>query len=217
MSDVLRPERELIASTGRRLAADGLALGTAGNLSIRAGDLIAITGSGAVLAELEPADVVVIDSAGEQVDGERSPSSEIALHLGIYRDFEAGAVVHTHPPVASALSAILEEVPVVHYQMMWLGGSLRVAPYATFGTELLATLVLDALEDRTAALLAHHGAVAYADDLAEAVQRTMLLEWACEIYWRAATLGTPRALTDADQQAVLDAAALRGHLAPPRR
>lgn len=209
----LTEQREQIAATARQLAAEGMALGTAGNLSIRVGDHVAITGTGAVLARLTAADVSVIEMDGSLVSGTRGPSAEVALHLGIYREFGAGAVVHTHPPTASSLSALLDEIPVVHYQMMWLGGSIRVAPYATFGTQLLASLALDALEDRTAALLAHHGAITYGADLAEAVDRTMLLEWACGVYWRAATLGTPRALTDEDQQAVLDAAQLRGHLA----
>jgi L-fuculose-phosphate aldolase len=213
----LTEQRELIATTARQLADQGLALATAGNLSIRVGDRVAITGSGARLATITRDDVSVIDLDGTHLSGIRSPSSEIALHLGIYRSFAAGAVVHTHPPVASSLSALIDEIPVVHYQMMWLGGSIRVAPYATFGTELLASLVLDALEDRTAALLAHHGAVTYGADLAEAVERTLLLEWACGVYWRAATLGgPPRTLTEDDQQAVLDAAQLRGHLAAPR-
>jgi L-fuculose-phosphate aldolase len=205
-------QRELIASTARRLAEQGLALGTAGNLSVRVGDLVAITGSGACLAKLTADDVSVIDLDGSHLSGQRGPSSEIAMHLGVYRSFDAGAVIHTHPPVASSLAALIDEIPVVHYQMMWLGGSIRVAPYATFGTEILADLVLEALEGRTAALLAHHGAVTFGRDLETAVERTLLLEWACGVYWRAATLGTPRTLTEADQQAVLDAAQLRGHL-----
>ena len=215
--NALLEEREQIAATARRLAGEGLALGTAGNLSMRVGDLVAITGSGACLATIDASEVCVIDLDGTRLDGVRAPSSEIALHLGIYRSFDAGAVIHTHPPVASSLSAMIDEIPVVHYQMMWLGGSIRVAPYATFGTELLASLVLEALEDRTAALLAHHGAVAYGADLAEAVDRTMLLEWACGVYWRALAAGLPvRTLTAEDQRAVVDAASLRGHLATPR-
>jgi L-fuculose-phosphate aldolase len=212
----LREQRELIAVTARKLADDGLALGTAGNLSIRAGERIAITGTGACLARITPEDVSVIDLDGSLLYGARAPSSELQLHLGIYRDFGAGAVIHTHPPIACSLSALIDEIPVVHYQMMWLGGSIRVAPYATFGTQLLASLALDALEDRTAALLAHHGAIAYGADIAEAVDRTMLLEWACGVYSRAAVLGTPRVLTEDDQHAVLDAAGLRGRMAAPR-
>jgi L-fuculose-phosphate aldolase len=198
-------ERELILAAARRLAAEGLVLGTAGNLSVQAGESVAITASGARLSELGPAGVTVVGRDGEATPGAPAPSSEIALHLGIYRAHGAGAVVHTHPPVASALASVLDEVPVVHYQMMWLGGSIRVAPYATFGTERLAELALTALQGRNAALLANHGAITYGPDLETAVQRTLLLEWACTVYWRAAALGTPRTLGVAEQRDVLAA------------
>ena len=71
---------------------------------------------------------------------------------------------------------------------------MRVAPYATFGTPELAEGVLDALEGRTAALMANHGAITFAGDVDSAVELSLLLEWACDVYWRAATLGTPRTL-----------------------
>ena len=71
-------------------------------------------------------------------------------------------MVHTHAPMATALSCVLEgELPCVHYQMLLLGGSVPVAPYATFGTPELAAAVLDALEGQTAALMANHGAITY--------------------------------------------------------
>ena len=98
------------------------------------------------------------------------PTSELELHLGVYRRYEAGAVVHTHAPIATALACVLDELPVVHYQMLALGGPVRVAPYATFGTPELAELTLDALEGRTAALMANHGAIAYRPDLDVAVR-----------------------------------------------
>ena len=74
---------------------------------------------------------------------------------------------------------------------------MRVAPYATFGTPELAESVLDALEGRTAALMANHGAIAYGASLDSAVELSLLLEWACTVYWRASALGSPRVL-DAD-------------------
>ena len=113
-------------------------LGTAGNVSARAGDHVAITPTGAVLAELEPAQVSIVDLEGVLVDGDLAPTSELALHLGVYERYGAGAVVHTHSPMATALSCVLDEVPCVHYQMLLLGGAVRVAPYATFGTPELA-------------------------------------------------------------------------------
>jgi L-fuculose-phosphate aldolase len=106
---------------------------------------------------------------------------------------------------------VVDELPCIHYSMLLFGGSVRVAPYATFGSCELAQSVLAALEDRTAALLANHGAVAYAADPAAAVEASLLLEWACEVYWRASAIGAPRALDEAEQRAVVEAAVARGY------
>src|SRR4051812_7339668 len=209
-SMALEAEREQVAAASRRLAAEGLVLGTAGNLSARAGDRVAITPTGAVLAELEPAQVSVVEvDGGELVDGELEPTSEIDLPLGVYRRYGAGAVVHTHAPWATALSCALDELPCVHYQMLLLGGPVRVAPYRTFGTPDLADVVLDGLEGRTAVILANHGTVTYGGDVAGAVRATELLEWAATVYWRAAQIGAPRALGPEDLQAVAEAAVAR--------
>ena len=207
----LEGEREQLASASRRLAAEGLVLGTAGNLSIRAGDRVAVTPTGAQLAELEPAHVTIVDLEGGVVEGALAPTSELDLHLGVYRRYDAGAVVHTHAPMATALSCVLDEVPCVHYSMLLLGGTVRVAPYATFGTPELAESVVAALDGRTAALMANHGAIAYGGSLDQAVELSLLLEWACTVYWRAAALGEPRVLGEEERGAVLAAATRRGY------
>jgi L-fuculose-phosphate aldolase len=196
----LRPARERLAAAGRRLADAGLVMGSAGNLSERVGDLVAVTPTGATLDSLMAEQVVVVDLSGEHVDGELVATSELGLHLGIYRRYQAGAVVHTHGPLAIALSCVIDELPVVHYQMLALGGPVRVARYAAFGSRELAEATVEALRDRAAALMSNHGAVVHAPDLDLAVERALLLEWACGIYWHAAAIGTPRAL-DAQQQA----------------
>jgi L-fuculose-phosphate aldolase len=203
--------RDQVATACRRLAAEGLVLGTAGNVSARHGDEVAITPTGAVLAELEPEQVSVVDLQGLQVGGELAPTSELDLHLGVYRRYDAGAVVHTHAPMATALSCVLDELPCVHYGMLQLGGAVPVAPYATFGTPELASSVLDSLEGHRAALMANHGAIAHADDLDGAVELTLLLEWACTVYWRAAAIGEPRALGAEEREAVVAAALSRGY------
>jgi L-fuculose-phosphate aldolase len=208
---MLERERERVAAAARRLAAGGLVAGTAGNLSERAGELVAVTPTGARLEKVTATDVAVVDLAGEQRDGELAPTSELGLHLGIYRRYEAGAVVHTHAPFATALACVLEELPVIHYQMLALGGAVRVAPYATFGTPELAELTLGALEGRSAALMANHGAIAYGPDLDVAMQQTELLEWACELYWRAAAVGRPRTLDAAQQLDFVETVTRRGY------
>ena len=109
------------------------------------------------------------------VAGDLEPTSEIELHLALYRQFDPGAIVHTHAPAAIAVGLVADELPCIHYQMLLLGGSVRVAPYATFGTETLAGNVRDALSGRTAALMANHGAVTYGSSLEAALEATMLL------------------------------------------
>jgi L-fuculose-phosphate aldolase len=205
----LEHERSQVAAAGRRLAAERLVVGTAGNVSARRDDRVAITPSGAVLERLEPEQVTVVDLDGRIVAGELEPTTELELHLGVYRRYEAGAVVHTHAPIASALSCVLDELPCVHYQMLLFGGPPRVAPYATFGTPELADAVLEALEGRTAALMANHGAITYAHDLDGALELSLLLEWACTVYWRAAAIGTPRVIGPEQRDAVIAAATER--------
>jgi len=208
---MLERERERVATVARRLAQNGLVVGTAGNVSERGGEYVAITPTGAALEELAPEDIAVVDRDGEQHSGHLAPTSELDLHLGVYHRYAAGAVVHTHSPVATSLSCVLDELPVIHYQMLMLGGAVRVAPYATFGSAALAELTLDALEERTAALMANHGAIVFAQEVNEAFRNAELLEWACTVYWRAATLGPPRTLDRDQQTAVVSAAVERGY------
>jgi L-fuculose-phosphate aldolase len=212
----LARERMGVVAAAHRLSDEGLVVGTAGNVSMRAADTVAITPTGGVMAKLTAEQITIIDLDGRLVDGELSPTSELDLHLGVYGRFDAGAVVHSHAPMATALSCVLDELPVVHYQMMLLGGPVRVAPYRTFGSPELAAVTLDALEGRTAALMANHGAIVYADDLETAVERSLLLEWASTIYWRAAAIGSPRALSE-DQRAAVVGAAVRRNYGTMRR
>jgi L-fuculose-phosphate aldolase len=208
---MLEIERDQVAEAGRRLAAAGLVLGTAGNVSARAGELVVVTPTGAVLERLTAEQVAVVDLDGMLVEGELAPTSELELHLGIYRRYNAGAVVHAHSPIATAIACVLDELPLVHYQMLALGGPVRVARYATFGTPELAQLTLDALQDRTAALMANHGMIAFGPDLDAAMENTRLVEWAAELYWRAAAFGRPRTLDDTDVQALIEAVTTRGY------
>jgi L-fuculose-phosphate aldolase len=119
--------------------------------------------------------------------------------------------VHAHSPVGTALACVLDELPLIHYQLLALGGPIRVAPYATFGTAELARLTLDALEGRAAALMANHGMLAIGSDVAAATENAELLEWACRLYWRAAAVGEPRTLNAGQAREFLDAIAARDY------
>lgn len=203
--------RHRVAAAARRLAAEGLVIGTAGNVSERAAGLVAVTPTGAALERLSAEEIAVVDLDGEHIEGELEPSSELDLHLGVYRRYGAGAVVHTHATMATALSCVLDELPLVHYQMLLLGGPVRVAPYATFGTPELAQATLDALDGRSAALMANHGAITHGPDLVAAMEQARLLEWACTVYWHAAAVAAPRTLDAEQTNAVIDAVVARGY------
>jgi L-fuculose-phosphate aldolase len=197
----LREEREEMVRLARRLRPDGLVVGTAGNLSARRGGLIAITPSGLDYDDLDARLVCVVDLDGAPVDCVLAPSAELPMHLAAYRA-GAGAVVHTHAPFATAVACAEDELPPVHYLIAELGGAVRVAPYATFGTDELAAGLARALEGRNAALLASHGAITIGDTLAKAYERSLILESIAAAYVRARSLGTPRRIPD-DEVAVL--------------
>ena len=155
----LEEQRQQVVDACRYLSRSGLVVGTAGNVSIRVDDVLVISPSGVDYEAMSARDVGIHDLDGNAVDAVLAPSSELALHLAVYRSSEHTAVVHTHAPASTALSTVVDEVPASHYYSALFGGPVRVAPYATFGTQQLADNVSAALRGRTAALMGNHGAV----------------------------------------------------------
>jgi len=184
---LLEQARDEVVRTCRALAAAGLVVGTSGNVSVRAGDLMAVSPSGLDYAELTAGLVGVHRLDGSPVEAPLRPTTEMPLHLGIYAATGAGAVVHTHSVAATALSTLADELPAIHYYVAMFGGPVAVAPYATYGTEELAAHVVAALRGRTACLMANHGAVTTGADLRSALTGCRYLEWLCEVYLRALT------------------------------
>ncbi|MET8949240.1 class II aldolase/adducin family protein [Streptomyces sp. NPDC004393] len=195
---VARAWDELVA-TARRTVADGLVVGTSGNVSVRVGDTVLVTPTGVPYERLTPGDVVGVGLDGRQVLGSLRPTSELPMHLAVYRATGALAVVHTHAVHATAVSTLVPELPLIHYMAGALGGAVRVAPYATYGTEGLAENMLGALTDRTACLLQNHGTIAYGSSLGQAYDRTAQLEWMCRVWLTASSVPglTPSLLTRA--------------------
>jgi L-fuculose-phosphate aldolase len=188
-------EREALADACRTLSSRGLVIGTAGNVSVRAGEQVLVTPTGCAFETVSPDDMSVVELDGEVVEG--APTSELGLHLGVYGAMDwTGAVVHTHSPMATAVGCVVDELPPIHYAMLALGGSVRVAPYATFGTEELHEHVLRALDGRTAALMKNHGTLNCGASLDAAMDGALLLEWACDLYWHAAQIGEPSVLSE---------------------
>ena len=202
---LLARERELIAEFGRRMTGDRLVVGTSGNLSIRDGELLAVTPTGHAYDTLTPELVCVQRLDGSAVEGGLAPTSELPIHQLIYGHTDAAAVVHTHSTAATVVSTVVEELPTIHYILAVLGGPIRVAPYATFGSQELAGNVLAAIEDRSGVLLANHGAITYGPTIQVAYDRALYLEWVAEVWLRAHALApafTPRILGEAEMAEV---------------
>lgn len=207
--------RQEIVRVCRELHAAGLVVGTAGNVSARGGDLIAVTPSGLDYADLTAELVGVHRSDGTPVEAALEPTSELPLHLAVYAAKDAAAIVHTHSVAATAVATLVDEVPDIHYVTASFGGTVRVAPYATYGTERLARNVVAALDGRTVCLMGSHGAVTTGPDLRTAHARALSLEWLCDVYLRASAAGTPRVLPPAEIAAVAAKLATYGQR-PPR-
>lgn len=175
--------------------------GTGGNLSVRIGledadDLVVLTPSGCSLAEVRADQMVIVDLDGRVVeDTEHRPTSELRIHLDVYRHTDARAVAHAHPVASIAVANIVDELPVVHYTAALVGGSVRVAPYAVFGSDDLGAAVAAALTDRTAALMRNHGSVAFGPTIESACDGIELVDWLAELYLRSAAVAPPAALT----------------------
>jgi L-fuculose-phosphate aldolase len=209
---LLPDERAAIVDHCLKMQADDLTVGTSGNLSIRSGDRIAITPSGVPYDDLTPELVCVIDIDGRRIEGELDPSSEVPMHTSVYRATDAGAVAHTHPMYCTALSVTHDEVPPVHYMIALLGGPVRVAPYARFGSPELAQGSVDAMAGRTGVLLRNHGATTYGDTLDKAYTRSLYLEWVCRLYHQARLIGEPALLSPEQLDEVAEALGTYGQV-----
>ncbi len=202
---------DALVATACRTVTEGLVVGTSGNVSVRVGDTVLVTPTGVPYDRLTPQDAIGVDLDGRQVLGTLTPTSELPMHLAVYRATEAAAVVHTHAVHATAVSTLVPELPLIHYMAGALGGPVRVAPYALYGTGELAANMLRALEGRTGCLLQNHGAVTYGATLDQAYDRTAQLEWMCRVWLTASALPdrAPHLLTTGELDAAQEK--LRGY------
>lgn len=195
---------EKVLATARAMNASGINRGSAGNVSARCADGFVITPTGMAYDACGPADMVRVGADGT-ASGHRKPSSEWRFHRDIYAARpEAGAVVHTHSPFATALACQQQGVPAFHYMVARFGGAdVRCAAYATFGSQELSDAINAALDGRSACLMAHHGMVVFGRDCDQALALAVELETLCEQYWRVLQLGAPKLLAADEMERVL--------------
>jgi L-fuculose-phosphate aldolase len=200
-------DRRALVDAARAVAESGLVVGSSGNLSLRRGDRVLITPRRAELRAIDPADCVEIALSDGTVAADHAtdsePSSEEGLHRAVYAATDAGAVVHTHSHFATVLGTLVDELPPIHYGLTAFGGPVRVVPFAVFGSPELAASVGAAFADRSAALLANHGAVVAAGSVARAVDLAVQLEWLASVAYHATAAGTPALLSPEDLDATL--------------
>lgn len=208
---LLLEERRAVVDYGQRLLTHGLTRGTGGNVSVlnRERGLLAISPSGMDYFEISPEDVTVLDLEGRIIDGKRRPSSEADMHRMVYNGRpDIAAVVHTHSPFATALACTKEAqkngLPPIHYLTALAGPSVRCIPYYPFGTELLGQAARDGMEGRFAVLLGNHGLLAAGPDIRYAFNVAEELEFVCEIYYHARTVGTPALLSEEDMRVAME-------------
>jgi L-fuculose-phosphate aldolase len=190
----------------------GINQGTAGNISIRTERGCMITPSGVDYAALTSASIVHIDLEGTVIGRsagkarELRPSSEWRMHADIYSSYEgAGAVVHAHPPHATALACNRRGIPPFHYMVAVAGGvDIRCADYATFGTSQLSLNMIKALRGRKACLLANHGMICFGDDLDDALGRAVEVEALARQYLLSLSIGVPTLLDDDQMSEVIE-------------
>lgn len=202
MSLQIQKIKEQIIKTGEELVRSGLVIGTWGNISRRLpeGDQFLITPSGMSYYAIKPADLVVVDLAGEVLDGNKKPATETLLHLAIYKARpDIMAVVHTHSTYASAHSVARAPIPpIIEDMVQVIGGQVDVAQYALPGTAELAANTVTALGDKNAVLLANHGGVGVGVNLVEALKACLLMERSAQIYSYANLIGIPTVLKEED-------------------
>jgi L-fuculose-phosphate aldolase len=176
-------ERVSVLWAAKRMVERGLTIGDSGNVSLRLADedgepLVAITPHGRYYDDLAATDIPVVDYEGEPVEGELLPSVELMLHVAVYRSRkDVRAVIHAHPMWASAVAALEEPIPpLLEDQVIYLGGEIACAQQATTGSDELVTHAVEALGDRMACLLAHHGVLVVGKDARAALWNCQYLE-----------------------------------------
>jgi L-fuculose-phosphate aldolase len=184
--------KEMLLWTAQEMLRINLVEGTSGNLAARLPDgNVVLTPSSLDYLEMTLDDLVVTDLDGSVLEGERSPTTEKALHLTALRlHDDIGATMHCHAKFASMFAVTRQVIPaVIEEFVVYVGGDVEVAEYRTTGTDELAEEVAKRVADRAAVLMANHGLFAVGKDPKDALHIAHLVERTAEIIWGARQLG----------------------------
>ncbi len=189
-----------------QMVENDLVIGSSGNVSVRVDNHVVMTPSSVWYTEMAVEDMVVLDLTGKVIEGERNPSVEWQMHLALYNNrSDAKAVLHTHSIYASAMAVSHESLPpLIDETVPKFGADVKVTKYHMPGTKELGMAVVETMKDRSAALIANHGAVCIAKTLKNALHLAILLERSCKIYMIAKMSGgkvfhLPKDVVEAEQ------------------
>ena len=200
----MQDQSDQLLRISQKLAELGLNKGTSGNASVRCGNGFLITPSGMAVEEMTSSSMVSMQFDGS-FEQEKKPSSEWRFHRDILASRpDVNAIIHTHSMFATTLACLHKDIPPFHYMIAVVGGeTIRCAPYALFGSQLLSNNALQALINRKACLMANHGMIALGVDLDDALAVAVEVENLCEQYWRILQLkSNPTLLTEAEMREV---------------
>lgn len=187
-----------ILEAGKRMLHKGLVIGTSGNISIKISgeDKIVITPSQIAYDKIGVNDIIVVDFKKNVLEGDRSPSVETGMHIGVYETRpDVGAIVHTHSVYASAIASLGKTIPpFLDDIVLMLGGEIEVAEYGMPGSKELAENAVRALGKKNAVLLANHGSLCCGKNLEGAFVNAELVERAAKIFILSSLLGKPKNL-----------------------
>ena len=207
--------RSEVIKYAKKLNSSNLSPLRSGNISIRAKqdgkEGFLITPSGVKYEQLKEESIVFLE-LDETLNNDKilkdilNPSSEWRFHQDIYiNKKEALAIVHSHSPHATAVSAHGKNIPAFHYMIALAGGDdIKCSEYATFGTKELSQNILTALEKRKACLMSNHGQVAFGKNLEEAFELAQEVENICHQYINTIKLGQPKILSFEEMNKILE-------------
>ena len=211
--------REEILEIGRRMYQKGFVAANDGNISCLIGpDRLLTTPTGMSKGFMTAADLVETDLSGRVITGGR-PSTELPAHLRVYQENpEAGAVVHAHSPAATAFACagMALDQPVLAEAVVQLG-QVPLAPFALPGTPEVPDSIAPFCRDYGAVLLANHGLLSVGSSLPLAFSTAEEIEFVCQIYCHAKSMGEPRLLTDAQMEEALQRFTTYGKAAPAKK
>lgn len=203
-----RSLKEEICEIGRRVYSKGFAAANDGNISIRVGeDEVLCTPTMICKGFMNPDDLCAVDLQGNQIAGKRKRTSEILLHLAIMRAKpEVKAVVHCHPPHATAFAVAREPIPqCILPEIEVFIGEVPFAPYETPGNQKFADTVLPFLKPGTQCIiLSNHGTVSFGATLEEAYWKTEIVDAYCRILLLSRQLGGVAYLKERETRELLD-------------